>query len=857
MEKLVVFEIGESNLAVGLPVTLRISEEGREILRRTGNLPPAVEVFQHYDNLQNKYYNLPAIRNARIPRLDIPDQQITNVSGEDGEDEQLLENYRQATKDFQVQLQEWLNQPEFLNLRIQVLKQVRSEDTARIIIATKNRKLWKLPWHLWDLFNYDCNSEPAVSTEDYKSPPITYLRNTVKILAIFGNSDGINLDPDRELLSRLETRGAKITWLPQPTRKDLKEQLSGEAWDILFFAGHSYSEGNNGVIQLNQCDRISLWELEQRFKEAVKKGLKLAIFNSCDGLGLAQDLAEVNLPHVIVMREPVPDIVAQRFLEHFLNEFSQGKSSLNEAVRYARTCLHEEETEYGLPCASWLPVVYENPTTPPLIWEQSATQTSEHEDFIKLLTNLIKKIAKSPRRAIALITIFLVTVLILIIVANDRENKFVQKKPNIENPISASVGDRLSEGEKILVKGNSTDEKAEGVKAFKDNNFSLTVEKFAASLQKQKNDPETLIYFNNAKIGNKPALKIAVSVPIGSNINVAQEMLRGVAQAQNEININGGINGKLLKVVIANDDNKEEFAQEIARTFVNKTDILAVVGHNSSDASVAAAPIYNKGGLVMITPTSFSDALASSGEYIFRMVPTIRNFTDTLSNYIIKTAKKKNIAVCSSKSARDNESFTNQFINSFRNEGGQYIRVNCDFDDSNFNPETLISEIINNKADSLLLAPHVDRIDKAVKMAQANKGRLPLFASPTLYTNKTLEQGQQAVNGLVLVTPWASEQLPNSHPFLATAKNLWGGNVNWRTAEAYDTTNLIATGLKKNQTREGLKNTITSPNFSVGGVTGHIEFWRGDRQYVQGNALLVKVQPNKTASDYEFVILPR
>ncbi|HBY75884.1 MAG TPA: ABC transporter substrate-binding protein, partial [Cyanobacteria bacterium UBA11148] len=49
--------------------------------------------------------------------------------------------------------------------------------------------------------------------------------------------------------------------------------------------------------------------------------------------------------------------------------------------------------------------------------------------------------------------------------------------------------------------------------------------------------------------------KIAVSVPMESNLNKAQEILRGVAQAQNEVNRNGGINGMLLKVAIANDEN--------------------------------------------------------------------------------------------------------------------------------------------------------------------------------------------------------------------------------------------------------------------------------------------------------------
>lgn len=45
----------------------------------------------------------------------------------------------------------------------------------------------------------------------------------------------------------------------------------------------------------------------------------IAIFNSCDGLGLAQELADLHIPQMIVIKEPVPDKLAQEFLKYFLN----------------------------------------------------------------------------------------------------------------------------------------------------------------------------------------------------------------------------------------------------------------------------------------------------------------------------------------------------------------------------------------------------------------------------------------------------------------------------------------------------------------------------------------------------------
>jgi CHASE2 domain-containing sensor protein len=86
-------------------------------------------------------------------------------------------------------------------------------------------------------------------------------------------------------------------------------------------------------------------------------------------LGLAQQLQSLQIPQVIVMREPVPDVVAQNFLKYFLAEFSRGQS-LYAAVRYARERLQGLEKEY--PCATWLPVICQNPAVAPMIWSQSA-----------------------------------------------------------------------------------------------------------------------------------------------------------------------------------------------------------------------------------------------------------------------------------------------------------------------------------------------------------------------------------------------------------------------------------------------------------------------------------------------------
>ncbi|MEB3213688.1 MAG: CHASE2 domain-containing protein, partial [Leptolyngbyaceae bacterium] len=82
-----------------------------------------------------------------------------------------------------------------------------------------------------------------------------------------------------------------------------------------------------------------------------------------------RDLADLNIPQLIVMREPIADQVAQAFLKQFLKAFSTGQSFYS-SVRQAREQLQGLEGDF--PGASWLPVIFQNPAETPMQWPQTS-----------------------------------------------------------------------------------------------------------------------------------------------------------------------------------------------------------------------------------------------------------------------------------------------------------------------------------------------------------------------------------------------------------------------------------------------------------------------------------------------------
>lgn len=391
---------------------------------------------------------------------------------------------------------------------------------------------------------------------------------------------------------------------------------------------------------------------------------------------------------------------------------------------------------------------------------------------------------------------------------------------------NSPLKNRMSLGEKIFVAEGRPPEKEAGRRAFEAGDFATAVSQFQSSLQAKRNEPETLIYLNNAKIGKAKSLKVAVIVPIGISLNEAEEMLRGVAQAQDEVNSTGGINGLALQLEIVNLDNYE-MLQQINTELVNDSSIVAVVGF-TRDTS-----IYNKRGLVIVSPVNPRKP-SNPTKYVFYATPSSDVFSDAIGRYVVQKAHLTNIAICSDSTFTINQEkisqeIVEQYTDSIRKYGGKVTSTVCDLSAPTFQASSFLSRAISDGAEGLLLIPRPDKLNLAIEVARENKGRLPLFGFQAMYTERTLKYGQADIKGMVLAVSWHQDAAA-SKAFAFKAVQLWGGEVSPRTATAYDALEVIIAGLKKGQTRQELQKALSHPNFSALGATGTIQFSAtGDR----------------------------
>ncbi|NEQ75222.1 MAG: ABC transporter substrate-binding protein [Okeania sp. SIO2C9] len=865
MTKQVVIKIEEGSFEFGFAVSLEFWQDGRIIAieQNCPQLPANPNFPRIYDEWKEIYIKLGG------RGFDFPEAQITNSS--------ILEDCQNVTQTLESNVRNWLGQLAFGAIIGQIIGPLRDgnpNESVRVIIDTSNDYLRKLSWDCWDLFEksfflpqaeFALLSQYAKPTEELKKP--------INILAIFGSDKGgLQLQEDRELIENLKKHGAKITSIPKKgdflTPQELFDTLWIKKWDILFYAGHS----SDKTIHVNNALNLSISVLKEALNRAAPR-IKLAIFNSCDGLGIAEYLADFDIPHLIVMRERVPDLVARRFLHFFLEEFTQGKP-LHTAVREARKHLQQLEipipNELFYPRASRLPVLIQNPATPELYWPSPPP------------------LPEPDRKSIPPIKPWHIISFLLMIIGVSGICRWFYPQPE-------ALEDNISAGEEILVTQSSPRDKQNGVRSVTEcqkplnyflaiwnghirqqwvdcfvtkKSYQLAVENLQKSWQEERRDPETLIYLNNALLAATGVdyYTIAVIVPIlEKDAELAQEILRGVAQAQTEVNLSvfnddkfpnvtlpgsdfldhKNLNGKGLKVIVANDANSKSQAKKVAETLVKRSDILGIIGHWASEMTMETVDIYNREKLVLVSPGTTTTELTREPRSFF--------FRTTTSNYVrtgavvdaLNQVNQNRVAIFDNPGSAYSSDYKKRFKEKFLAKGG-YIIDSFDISDSNFNAKSTMQQIRNSGEFAIVLIPDgqvSNALVNALKIIKENGGQNWIVGNWSVYSPKTLNIAQpELLEKLILTVPWHPLSNPKSY-FSQTTKQLWGGAVSSRTVSTYDATQVLFQGIRQQPTRRGIQKTLADKNFSIDGVTGRIEFIpeTGDRQeeYID----LVRVVP--------------
>ena len=148
-----------------------------------------------------------------------------------------------------------------------------------------------------------------------------------------------------------------------------------------------------------------------------------------------------------------------------------------------------------------------------------------------------------------------------------------------------------------------------------------------------------VIITTNFNKANQENITIAMVAPLSNagavTERVGESIIRGAQLCINQVNKAGGIEGRKVQLKIYDDQGKIDVAEKVAREIV-QSPAVAVIGHSSSNTSLAAGKIYQAAGIPAITGSATADAVTTENEWYFRTI-----FNDSFQGKFIATYLRK------------------------------------------------------------------------------------------------------------------------------------------------------------------------------------------------------------------------
>ena len=366
---------------------------------------------------------------------------------------------------------------------------------------------------------------------------------------------------------------------------------------------------------------------------------------------------------------------------------------------------------------------------------------------------------------------------------------------------------------------------------YADGDYARTVADARAYLADHPTDPLVSLYRGDAlqrQVG-KPTVTIGVSVPTtGGNAQSGEAILQGVNLAVSNVNRAGGVRGRRVLVLVRNDAQDRAQAVEAASRFVAQPEVLAVIGPVGSSATLAAADVYNSAGLSQVAPTATDDRVAQAGDYTFRMAPGNTPQGRALARLAQRSGFTR-VPVYSNPKDEYSKSLAAAFVveatslgvsaPSFTYQPGG-LPAQDGFDTFTDSP----------KPNAAFISGTYDDVTRLAQAFRKRGLKVPLLSGDAAYSQKLLQVGGAAVEGLTLVSFFhATSSVGSTAAFTAQFEAVYaGGTPNARAAQAFDATRAVLEAIRRAPTlsRDGIQAGLKAitPAKPTPGVTAPIGF---------------------------------
>ncbi len=297
-----------------------------------------------------------------------------------------------------------------------------------------------------------------------------------------------------------------------------------------------------------------------------------------------------------------------------------------------------------------------------------------------------------------------------------------------------------------------------------------------------------------------------------------------------DLNAAGGVAGRMIEIIESDDRSDSRESSAVAQRYVDNDDILAVIGSFASTPSMAAAPIYQRAGLVQLCPSCSHPDYTGIGEYMFRNTTTQEVEAPLLADYVVETLGAETIAVV----YRQDDwglSASGNFIEQAAEHGAEIV-LNEAFLETERDFRPLITELASLEPDVLHVAMFYTEAAVLAQQLQSAGLDIPVVTTTSMFNPQFIVLGEDAVEGYIVpATFFPGNPAEHVQAFVTQYEERWDETPDSFAAIAYDAVGILAGAMQfvadngGELTREAIKDAIFAmpPYDGVSGVAAFNE----------------------------------
>lgn len=275
------------------------------------------------------------------------------------------------------------------------------------------------------------------------------------------------------------------------------------------------------------------------------------------------------------------------------------------------------------------------------------------------------------------------------------------------------------------------------------------------------------------------------------------DLWQGIELAVEEVNAQGGVLNRKLRIVKADDESSLGKGRLIAQQFAENPDMVAVIGHYDSYIALPAAAVYQSAGLVYLTPGATAHRLNEQGrDLFFRSVPSNRSQGRHMAEYMAAQGHRRVAIYYVKETASQN--LANYFEQRARDLGltivdrRSYLQGSQDFSSTIQNWKDLY------QFDALFLAAKMPEGAQIIAQARKMDLRVPIFTGEGLDTYRLMEAAGAAADGVMVPEIVVhDDRWPAYRHFSELFVGKYHQPARTPAAQGYDSVHLLAQAMRR------------------------------------------------------------